>query len=284
MPATNSPHCHVSTQWSSFSVAIDDAVAEVTIDTGTTGNLLGVAFWRELPVLFRQLDSDPRVNAVLVSAAGQHFSYGIDLNVMTELFGEVFSHGGLGPARMEFHHAIREVQAAVSAVADCCKPVIVESHGWCIGAAVDFIAAADIRYASSDARFSVREIRAGIVADLGSLQRLPAIVGEGHLRELAYTGDDIDADRACRIGLINDVLTDRSSALEHARAAARRIARNAPLPVQGVKQILEGARRPVVEEGLRHAATWNSAFLPSADLNEAISAVLEKRRPHFMGQ
>ncbi|MGB3351869.1 MAG: crotonase/enoyl-CoA hydratase family protein [Mycobacterium sp.] len=284
MSATNSPHCHGEAKWSSFSVLIDDGVAEVCIDTGTTGNLLGIDFWRELPVLFRQLDSDPRVNAVLVSAAGQHFSYGIDLNVMTELFGEVFSEGGMAAARTDFLCAIREVQAAVSAVAQCCKPVIVESHGWCIGAAVDFIAAADIRYASSDARFSVREIKVGIVADLGSLQRLPTIIGDAHLRELAFTGDDIDAGRACRIGLVNDVLSDRSAALEHARATARRIARNAPLPVQGVKQILEGARRPVVEEGLRHVATWNSAFLPSADLNEAISAVLEKRQPHFMGQ
>ncbi len=146
------------------------------------------------------------------------------------------------------------------------------------------ISAADIRYASSDARFSVREIKVAMVADLGSLQRLPGIIGEGHLRELALTGDDIDAARARRIGLVNDVLDDHSATVGHARAVARRIAQNAPLPVQGVKKILDYSRRTSIQDGLTYVATWNSAFLPSDDLTEAISAVFEKRKPNFRGQ
>ena len=274
----------LTSEWTTFDVSIDDGVTELTLNTGATGNLLGSNFWRELPELFHQLDRDPRVRVVILSAAGPHFSYGIDLKAMSDIFGSVVTEGGLADRRTEFRQAISDVQSTISAVADCSKPVIAAVQGWCIGGAVDLISATDIRYASRDARFSVREIKVAMVADLGSLQRLPGIIGDGHLRELALTGDDIDAARAQKIGLVNDVLGDHSSTVDHARAVARRIAQNAPLPVQGVKQILNHARQPSIQDGLTYVATWNSAFLPSNDLTEAITAVFDKRRPNFQGQ
>jgi enoyl-CoA hydratase len=181
-------------------------------------------------------------------------------------------------------HEIRRLQEAITSLARCRKPVIAGVSGWCIGGGVDLISAADIRIASADAKFSVREAKLAIVADVGSLQRLAGIIGEGHLRELALTGQDIDAARAERIGLVNHVYPDRYSMLSAARELAGDIAANPPLAVHGVKQILNDAREDSIAAGLRHVAAWNAAFLPSEDLTEALEAFTHKRAPHFKGR
>ncbi len=176
------------------------------------------------------------------------------------------------------------MQAAITAVADCRKPVVAAVQGWCIGGGVDLISAADIRYASADAKFSVREVKVGMVADVGSLARLPLIIGDGHLRELALTGKDIDAARAEKIGLVNDVFEDADAVLTAAQATAAEIAANPPLVVHGIKAVLDHSRSPRVDDSLRYVAAWNSAFLPSEDLTEAVAAVFEKRPPEFRGR
>jgi enoyl-CoA hydratase len=176
------------------------------------------------------------------------------------------------------------MQAAINAVAACRKPVAAAVQGWCIGGGVDLISACDVRYAAADARFSVRETRIAIVADVGSLQRLPGIVGEGHLRELALTGKDIDAARAATIGLVNDVLPDKAAAFAAAYDFARQAAANAPLVVQGVKQVLDHDREARIRDGLKFVAVWNSAFMHSHDLDEAMTAFVEKRPPEFRGR
>jgi enoyl-CoA hydratase len=162
--------------------------------------------------------------------------------------------------------------------------VIAAVSGWCIGGGLDLISAADIRYASAEAKFSLREAKVAIVADVGSLQRLPGIIGEGHLRELAYTAKDIDAARAEKIGLVSDVHPDPAAVLEAAHATAREIAANPPLVVQGVKDVLGQRNHAAVTEGLRYVSAWNAAFLPSEDLTEAIQAVFEKRTPDYKGR
>jgi enoyl-CoA hydratase len=179
---------------------------------------------------------------------------------------------------------ILRFQAAITAVAACPKPVIAAVHGYCIGGGVDLIAACDIRLASADAIFSVREAKVAIVADLGSLQRLPAIIGAGHLRELAFTGKDIDAERAQRIGLVNDVASDADEVLKAARELAREIAANSPIAVQGTKAVLAANEGRTVAEGLDYVATWNSAMLVSDDLVEAMTAFMERRPPTFTGR
>jgi enoyl-CoA hydratase len=159
--------------------------------------------------------------------------------------------------------------------------VIAAVTGWCIGGGVDLIAACDVRIATRDARFSVREVKVAMVADLGSLQRLPRIIGEGHTRELALTGKNIDADRALRIGLVNDVYEDEPRLLEAARAMAKEIAENPSVVVQGVKQVMNASAGKTVEEGLKYVALWNAAFLQSQDLGEALAAFAERRPPKF---
>ena len=134
------------------------------------------------------------------------------------------------------------MQGAINAVADCRTPTIASVHGWCIGGGVDLISAVDIRYASADAKFSVREVKLAIVADVGSLARLPLILTDGHLRELALTGKDIDAARAEKIGLVNDVYDDAEASLAAAHETAAEIAANPPLVVNGVKDVLDQQR------------------------------------------
>lgn len=259
-----------------------DHVAEVVLRTPGKGNAMGPDFWRELPETFSNLDASSDVRAIVLRADGPHFTYGLDLPAMMGDLAPVAS-GGLADSRTKLHEMILRLQDAVSSIARCKKPVVAAIHGVCIGGGVDVITACDVRVASRDARFSVREVRVAMVADLGTLQRLPRIVGEGHARELAMTGRDIDATRALRIGLVNDVFETHEETWTAARTIAREIADNPPLVVQGVKQVMNERSRTDDETGLRYVAAWNSAFLPSADLGEALTAFMEKRKPTFRG-
>ena len=272
------------TDWKAFTVEITENVAQVTLTGPGKGNAMGPDFWAELPQIFGQLDADPQVRAVVLAASGKHFSFGLDLPAMSPLFGPLLADRALAAPRTDFHNHLKGLQASVTAVADCRKPVIAAVQGWCIGGGVDLIAAVDIRYASADAKFSIREAKVAIVADIGSLNRLPAIIGDGHLRELAFTGKDIDAARAEKIGLVNDVYDDAEAALAAAHATAREIAANPPLVVHGIKDVLAQERVDVVAAGLRYVAAWNAAFLPSEDLTEAITAIAQKREANFKGR
>ena len=271
-------------EWKAFDVAVADDIAQVTLIGPGRGNAMGPDFWSELVSLFGALDADPEVRAVIITGSGANFSFGLDLPAMAGDFGKVLAENAKAGPRTEFHGTIKRMQAGINAVADCRKPVIAAVSGWCIGGGVDLITAADIRLASADAKFSVREVRVAIVADMGSLARLGTIIGDGHVRELALTGRDIDAARAEKIGLVNDVFEDQAAMLVSARTTAREIAGLPPLVVQGVKEVLDHTRRPQVEDSLRYVAAWNAAFLPSEDLTEAITAVFEKRPPKFTGK
>ncbi|WP_245812018.1 crotonase/enoyl-CoA hydratase family protein [Actinophytocola xinjiangensis] len=270
----------------SMKVTVDvaDQIAEVTLLGPGKGNAMGPDFWRELPLVFTALDADDDVRAIVLTGSGANFSYGLDLPAMMPTWAPLLAGDALAAPRTRFLDEIRQLQRSVNAVAECRKPVVAAVSGWCIGGGVDVIAAADIRLASADAKFSVREVKVAIVADLGSLQRLAAIVGEGHLRELAFTGRDVDAARAERIGLVNEVFPDQVAVLAAARTLAAEIAANPPLVVQGVKDVLGHRREQQVADGLRYVAAWNAAFLPSEDLAEAAAAFLERREPKFRGR
>ncbi len=271
-----------------LSIERDGAVATLWLDRPEARNAMGPALWSDLPVAMAELGADDEVRAVVVAARGPHFSVGLDLKTMGSLL-----EGGGPPGRVQASAAARarsvrtqivRLQAAINAVAECPKPVIAAVQGFCIGGGVDLIAACDIRVASADAVFSVREAKVAIVADLGSLQRLPRIVGAGHVAELAFTGKDIDAARAFQIGLVNEVHLGAEATLAAARALAEEIAANSPLAVQGAKAILAANDGKTVAEGLEYVATWNAGMLASEDVSEAMAAFLEKRPPTFTGR
>src|SRR6185295_15705691 len=186
----------------------------------------------------------------------------------------------MGPA---FWAEMPEVFAKLDADRDV-HAIVLTGSGKNFSYGVDLISAVDIRYASADAKFSVREVKLAIVADVGSLARLPLILNDGHLRELALTGKDIDAARAEKIGLVNDVYDGAEASLAAAHETAAEIAANPPLVVNGVKDVLDQQRIARVSESLRYVAAWNAAFLPSKDLTEGLTATFEKRQPEFTGE
>ena len=258
-----------------------DGVAEVTLLGPGNGNAMGPAFFHELPELFHSLDRDDSVRAVIVRGDKGIFTYGLDLKAMASELMPHLAPGNLAKERGRLLDLIGDLQRGFDAVERCRKPVIAAIAGPCIGGGVDLAAACDIRIAARDAKFSVREVKVAIVADMGSLQRLPRIIGHGHTRELAFTGRDIDAERALRIGLVNDVYDDEAKLLEAARKLAREIADGPAIVVQGVKQVLAFSEGHSIADGERFVAVWNAAFLASTDLAEAMQAFMERRPPKF---
>lgn len=267
------------------------------LDRPEARNAMGLAFWADLPRAMGALSSDPRVRAVVLAARGSHFSVGLDLKEMAGLL----TGDGLGasPSALDTdspaprmstaarafatRQAVATMQRAVTAVADCPKPVVAAVQGYCLGGGMDLITACDLRLAAADATFSVRETRMAIVADLGTLQRLPRIVGAGHAAEMALTGRDVGAERALAMGLVNTIFADADALRDGARELGAELAALPPLAVQGTKAVLEANDGRTVREGLDYVATWNAGMLGSDDLAEAVTAFMERRQPRFSG-
>ena len=266
-----------------LSIDVDGHVATLWLDRPEARNALGRSLWRDLPLACRALDAERDVRAVVLAARGSHFSVGLDLKELAGPLVAAAPAASSAAANAASYAAVRDMQASVNALADLAVPVVAAVHGYCIGGGVDLICAADIRLASADALFSVRETKVAIVADLGTLQRLPYIVGAGHVAELAFTGEDITAERAAAIGLLNAVHPSPEDLLVAARDLAARIAANSPLAVRGTKAVLRAARERAIADGLDFVARWNTMYLKSNDLAEAMTAFVERRPPVFRG-
>jgi enoyl-CoA hydratase len=271
-----------------LSLEIDGHLATLWLDRPEKLNALGPVFWSDLPRAMSTIAMNSEIRAVVIAAKGPHFSVGLDLVAMAGLAGPSGSNTdapvSMATRARSARASIQRMQASVTAVADCAVPTIAAIHGYCIGGGMDLAAACDIRLASADAIFSVRETKVAIVADLGSLQRLPQIIGRGHLAELAFTGKDISAARAEAIGLVNRVSADADGVVKDALAMAAEMAANSPLAVQGTKAVLTAGEGRSVTEGLDYVAAWNAGFLASDDLVEAMAAFTEKRPAVFTGR
>lgn len=262
-------------------------VATVWLDRAEKLNALGPAAWNDLPEVIEALDAADEVRAIVIAARGRAFTVGIDLLA----FGPAFTTGVFEPgtdagtvaARKANFAAIKRMQDSFTALSRCSKPVIAAIHGYCIGAGIDLITACDIRLASRDAVFSVRETKMAMVADVGTLQRLPGIVDPGRVAELVYTGKDFDAAEAKEMGLVSHLYEDAAAVQQSAAAMAAEIAANSPLAVQGSKAVLRATAGKSVEASLDYVALWNAAFIHSNDFAEAVTAFLEKRDPDFTG-
>jgi enoyl-CoA hydratase len=242
-------------------------------------NVMGAAFFRELSDRLQMLDRDTAIRAVIIKAAGKSFTAGTDLNEAADLLS-----GRAADQRENTRLNIRSLQECLSALETCRKPVIAAVHSHCIGGGVDLISACDIRLAAEDAVFSIRETRMGIIADLGTLQRLPHIIGQGWFRELALTGRDFTAAEALQMGLITRLCSNREALYTEARKLADQIAACPPPTVQGTKEVILYSRDHGIQAGLHYVAQKNSAALPSEDVVEAVTAFMEKRVPVFRGK
>ncbi|KAL3368713.1 hypothetical protein AABB24_009510 [Solanum stoloniferum] len=250
------------------------------LNRATHLNALSRDFFTEFPKAISSLDQNPNVAVIILAGSGKHFCSGIDLQTLGDIFKESdYVDCGRKVERLRRH--IKFLQEAITALECCRKPVIAAVHGACIGGAIDIITACDIRYCSSDAFFSVKEVDLAITADLGTLQRLPSIVGFGNAMELALTGRRFTGSEAKDLGLVSKLFTSKEALEEGVKVVAEEIATKSPLAVIGTKAVLLRSRDLTVEQGLDYVATWNSGTLLSDDLKEAISAHSQKRKPKF---
>jgi enoyl-CoA hydratase/carnithine racemase len=262
-----------------FKVGQEDHVAWLTLNRPEKRNVMGTAFYKKLSEHLDKFDQDPTVRVVVIKAEGKSFTAGTDLHEAASLLS-----GEAADQREATRMKILALQEGLTKIEKCRKPVIAAIHSHCIGGGVDLISACDIRLAAKDAVFSIRETRMGIIADLGTLQRLPHIIGHGWFRELALTGRDFTAAEALQMGLITHICEDRNALYAEAKSLASRIAECPPLTVQGTKDVILYSRDHGVDSGLNYVAQKNTAALPSEDVVEAMTAFMEKRKPVFKGR
>ncbi len=264
----------------SFEVTIDDhQIAEVRLNRPTAINAMNTDFWRELPAIINTLDNLRSVRVVILSAAGKHFTAGMDLQV----FEDMTTEDNIEPARAaeKQRRWIMAMQDVFSALEKSRMPVISAIQGACIGGGVDMICATDIRLCTSNAFFNIKETELGITADIGTLQRILHVMPSGLARELAYTSRNFAADEALKCGFVNNVYDSQEEMLNAAHQLARSIAKHSPMAVNGVKEMLNYSRDHSVADSLNHMATWQGGMLQNQDILEAMTAAKEKRVPSF---
>lgn len=269
---------------SPFAIEKEGHIAWLILNRPEKRNAMNRAFFEGLLDIFPKLEEDPEVRVIIIKAEGKSFTAGLDL------FEFFIPSGGdsddsLKSSPETNKKFILEAQESFNIIEKCRKPVIAAAHSHCIGGGVDLLCACDIRLASKDTVFAIRETKIAIVADLGTLQRIPKIIGEGWTRELALTGRNFSADEALKMGFITRMLDDTENLYAEAKRIAEEIASNAPGTVQSTKDVLNFTRDNGIYAGLEYVALKNStlALLPNEDLKEAMSAFMEKRDPVFKG-
>lgn len=267
--------------YQSLLVEKTDGVMTVTLLGPGKGNAMGPEFWEELPKAMDEINRMADVRCLIFRGSGDHFSYGLNIPQMMPKLGRMTTGTVVAHQRMDLMAQIRQMQSGFQKMHESPKPVIAAVHGWCIGGGLNMIAAADIRLCSRDAKFSLREAKLAITPDIGGLQFLPPIIGQGFTREMAFTGADYDAAFAERTGLVNHVYDTADQLFDAAAALARQIADNSATAVQGAKRVLNYSLNKSIEDGLQYVAVWNSSQLQSDDFSEAMQATLEKRKADF---
>ncbi|HQI81310.1 MAG TPA: crotonase/enoyl-CoA hydratase family protein [Deltaproteobacteria bacterium] len=273
----------MTTNYKFYKVEKKEAVAWVFLNRPEKKNAMGPDAWTEIIPIFADIDRDDDIRVAVIAGEGKDLSTGIDLMGMAPMIPTMKNWDMSAKGKVRLFHDIFPLQDAMTCVEKCSKPVICCFHGYCIGAALDLASACDIRLASEDAKISLREAAVSIIADVGVLQRLPHIVGQGVTRELAFTAKFIDAKRAKEVNLVNEVYPDREALLKGAQDLADEIAKMAPLAVQGAKEVLNFCRGKSIADGLEYVAARSAMILPSEDLAETMTGFMEKRTPVYKG-
>ncbi|WGG52364.1 crotonase/enoyl-CoA hydratase family protein [Rugamonas sp. DEMB1] len=263
-----------------LTLSVEDHIATVRLNRPEKMNAMNLAMWHDIRAAFQWIDAAPEVRVAVLEGEGKAFTSGIDLQMMMSLGGQIRNDCD-GRTREALRRLILDLQDTLSSLERCRKPVLAAVHGACVGGGIDLIVCADMRYCSADAWFSIKEIDIGMVADVGTLQRLPRLIGDGMARELAYTARRVDGAEARQIGLVNRVFDTPEALRAGVREIAAAIAAKSPLSVRGVKEMLGYARDHTVADGLNYNATWNAAMLMSNDLQESMMANMAKRAPEF---
>jgi len=261
-----------------FSLSSTDNVAHLVMSRPTELNTMNPTFWRELDEVLTRLHNEGTARALVISSTGKHFSAGMSL----ETFAGAISMDDQSPeGRAAIFDLLTDMQATFTKLENLRIPVICAIQGGCIGGAVDMVTAACIRYASADAFFCIQEINIGMVADVGTLQRLPKLIPLAVVKEMAYTGRRLSAQKALAYGLVNEVFDSAEATLTAALQCARDIASKPPVAIWGTKQAVNYARDHSVEDSLRQMGWLQGAIWSNAHVREAISALKDKRAGDF---
>ena len=266
--------------YTTFDYSLENNIASVRLNRPDHYNSMIMVFWQEIADVFREIDQSPAARVAVISSTGKHFTSGLDLNAFG---GTIFSslaedHGRRGE---RMRRTVFEMQESFSAIEQCRIPVIAAIQGGCIGGGVDLASACDIRVCTEDAFFCIQEINIGMVADVGTLQRLPHLIPSGLAREMAYSGRRLPAAHAKASGLVNDIYADQAAMLVAVHTLAAEIAAKSPLAIAGTKEMLNYTRDHSVADALNHIATWQAGMFFTEDLMEQMTANREKRPAHF---
>jgi enoyl-CoA hydratase len=267
-------------EFQTLKVALTGQIATIELNRPERANAMELGMWLELRDAMRWLDETATARVGVISGTGRHFTSGIDLDMLAGMQAQIRDDCG-GRSREKLRRVILDLQDTLTSIERCRKPVIAAIHGACVGGGIDLICACDLRYCSADAFFLVKEIDVGLTADVGTLQRLPRLIGEGAARELAYTGRKVSGAQAKELRLVNHCYADREALMAAMDELAATLAAKPPLALRGYKEMITYARDHTVADGLNYVATWNAAMLLSADLDEALAAGREKRAAKF---
>ena len=270
-------------KYKSFTVDVADHVASLVLSRPDELNTMSRDFWVELGEVLEEINKNSEVRVVVMSSTGKHFCAGMDLSAFSNGVdnipdGKKPDHARIGEA---VYRVAKELQGYISSLEKIRVPVIAAIQGCCIGGAVDLVTACDIRLASKDAFFCIQEINIGMAADVGTLQRLPKIIPDSKMREMAYTGRRMYADEARETGLVSDTYESQEEMLAAANELAKVIASKSPVAIYGLKAVMNYSRDHSVSEGLEYNALWSGAMLSQKDMTEAITANMEKRDASF---
>jgi enoyl-CoA hydratase len=264
-----------------FEVTNIGKIAHVQLNRGEELNTMVPSFWRELPEIINAINDDGSARAIVLSSTGRHFCAGMDLSVFTTggISGKPEKERGRQNAGTR--SSTLHLQESFNCLERARMPVLAAIQGGCVGAAVDMVTAADMRYATSDAWFCIQEINIGMTADVGTLQRLPKIIPEGIVRELAYTGRRMSAQRAYEVGLVNQIFETHEELVEGVIEIAGEIASKSPLAIWGTKESVNYARDHSVADSLNFIATWQAGMFQPKDMMAAFEAQATNEDPEF---
>ena len=266
-----------------FQVDIENHIANLVLSRPNELNTMSRDFWVELGDVLEEINKNSEVRVVVMSSTGKHFCAGMDLTAFSNGVDNIPDekkpdHARIGEA---VYRVAKELQEYISTLEKIRVPVIAAIHGGCIGGAVDLVTACDIRLASDDAFFCIQEINIGMAADVGTLQRLPKIIPDSKMREMAYTGRRMYAEEAKETGLVSDTYKSQEDMLKAANSLAKEIAAKSPVAIYGLKAVMNYSRDHSVSESLEYNALWSGAMLSQKDMTEAMTANIEKRDASF---
>jgi enoyl-CoA hydratase len=280
MSLSNNSREELMQEYKSFKVEVQGHVAHIQLNRPEQMNSMTKEFWCELPRCVQSLDAEGLVRVIVVSSTGKHFCSGMDLGVFSDP-ACMPTKGDAARMAENLRRLVMQLQDSLSALENVRIPVLTAIQGGCIGGALDMVCASDSRYCTDDAFFTIKETQIGMTADVGTLQRLPKLIPEGIVRELAYTGRNFSAHEALQFGLVNKVFESHEAMIDGVMSIAAQIAKNSPLAVLGCKEMINYSRDHSVADSLKYMATWQSGMFRQEELMKSFAAKAQKVEPKF---